>query len=245
MTRLNHRCFFVLIMIAWLFPRISAADADMSHSSRIFSLRQCIEKAIDNDPDVNYAQDWKGVGHMMKKQALQDLFFPTIGIETVDGPKLSYLGNLLTEDNIFYTQATLTKPLYKGGQLKNSYRLSTNEIKKAAYDYQQTIAAVAVETVEDYYNFLSAQETRRYLSELRVHAEETVNLMTTKFEAGAAIKPDLLDAKNKMHKIQYELIKATGETKRAMAALNERIGNDPSEDIEVLRSLPLQPLDIP
>jgi len=233
---------FLVFMFSCIFLQdISAAQDE--DKERILTLRECIDLAIKNDPDANYAMDQIGIGRLRTKEAKKSLILPRFDLETSYGPKLDYFGRPIVKENIYYSKASIEKPLYKGGELITSYRLGKSETERAQYDHIQKVMEVTADTIETYFRLLSAQENLRYYQELHGQAEKTVELLNRKFQIGAVVRVDVLEAETKLNEIKYDSIKAQGDLQMAMASLNEKIGWDPAVRTQVVKEFPFQPLE--
>jgi outer membrane protein len=241
MERNSHLMLALIFLSSLLiFPDVSAAgDSD---KIRTLNLRECIGMAIRNDPDANFAMDQIKVGRLRTKEAKKALLLPRIDLETSYGPKVDFFGRPITDENIYWTRASIEKPLYKGGELMTTYRLGKRETRRAKYDYLQQVMGVQEDTIRDYYRLLSAQENLRYYQKLDGQAEKTVDLLNEEFRIGAVIRVDVLEAETEWNEIKYKLIKAQGDLQAAMSSLNERIGGDPGIRTQVVKEFPFQPL---
>ena len=240
MKKGSYEFFLLFIILFVLFQNICLAE----EKEKIFvlTLRECIEKAIENDPDANNARDQIEIGRLREREAKWALILPRVDLETSYGPKLDFFGRPVVAEDIYRSKASIVKPIYKGGELITTYRLGKREILRAQQDYQQKIMDVTKDTIENYYKLLSAQEALRYYQALYKHAEQTVDLLNKKFRIGTVLRIDVLEGETKLNKIQYELIKAQCDIKSAMASLNESIGLDPGIKTRVVREFPFKPI---
>jgi outer membrane protein len=227
-----------IVLLCFLFQGISVAED--KQNILFVDLRECIEKAIESDPDVNSAIDQIDIGHIRKKEAKWALILPRVDLETSYGPKLDFFGRPVVAEDIYRSKASIVKPIYKGGELITSYRLGKREITRAQHDYLQKAMGVMEDTIKNYYKLLSAQENVKYYKELYKQAEQTVTLLHKKFRIGTIIWIDVLEAETKLNEIKYELIKSQGDFQVAMATLNETIGVDPGMKTRVIKEFPIR-----
>ncbi|MDH4266550.1 MAG: TolC family protein [Deltaproteobacteria bacterium] len=206
-------------------------------------LADCLELAVKNDPDAVNARDQIEIGRLKTEDASRALFLPRIDMETSYGPKLDFFGKPVSDQKIYRSQITVEKPIYKGGELVTSYKMTKSETVRAEHDYQTKATKVMAEAAKNYYDLLAAQESLRYQRELYKQGEATVDLLNEKFKLGAATKVEVLEAEAKFIEIKYKLAKAEGDLQVAIATLNKTIGWDLRMKTEVVAEFPLKPLE--
>jgi len=236
-------CFFLAIILLFLivfYQNISVAGDNQS--LRILGLRECIVLAINNDPDIINTQDQMGIGRIRTEEAFTSLLMPRFDLETTRGPQLDFFGNP-TSDNIFINRASIEKPIYTGGELITTYRMGQSETLRAQHDYKQKVVEVTGGAIEDYYRLLATQETLRYYQEIYDRAKKAVDLLRKKYEAGAVMRLEVLEAEEKVNEINYRLIKTQADLQADITSLYERIGWDLGEDIHVVKEFPIEALE--
>jgi len=233
-------CFLVGIFFLSLLWVKNVTASEGKEEAVILNLKSCIEMAIKNDPEINNALDKTEIGHLKKNKAKRALLLPKLDFETTYGPKLDYFGRPITSEDIHRCKASIEKALYKGGELITGYKLGEKDIKIAEYDHRKKIADVMVETTEKYYNLLSSQEHVEKYKTLFRQTEQTVALIKEKFQIGAAIRIEVLEAETLLNEVKYNLIRSQGDLKEAMAALNEQIGHDTEVISRVVCEFPIQ-----
>ncbi|MCK4827812.1 TolC family protein, partial [bacterium] len=242
MKKYSHLVLMFTVFVLCLFSPANSASEDKNNEG-FLTLRQCIDLAIKNDPDVNNSLDQADIGRLQTKEAKKALILPRIDLETNYGPTLDYYGRVVVDEDIYESRASIEKPLYKGGGLITSYRMGKSETARAEHDYSQKVMEVTVDTIDLYHRLLSVQEGLKYYRELYGQAEKTVDILTKKLHIGAVIRINVLEAEKKLNEIQYQLIRAQGHLKTAREALNEKIGRDPGTSTRVVKEFPFQPLE--
>jgi outer membrane protein len=239
----DKQCFFLSIILLFLIVIFqNNSIAGDNQSLRILGLRECIVLAIKNDPDIINTQDQMGIGRIRTGEAFTSLLMPRFDLETTRGPQLDFFGNP-TSDNIFINRTTIEKPIYTGGELITSYRMGQSETLRAQHDYKQKVADVTGGAIEDYYRLLATQETLRYYQEIYGRAKKALDLLKKKYEAGAVMRLELLEAAEKLNEINYRLIEAQAALQADITSLYERIGWDFGEDIHVVKEFPIEELE--
>ena len=237
--KISSRFLVGIFFLSLLWVKAIPASEN-EEKALILNLKSCIDMAVKNDPEVNNALDKTDIGYLKKKKAKRALLLPKLDFETTYGPKIDYFGRPITSDSIYRSEASIEKTLYKGGELVTGYKLGEKNIKIAKYDHRKKIADVMVETTEKYYNLLSAQEHVKKYKAIFRQTEQTVALIKEKFQIGATIRIEVLEAETLLNEIKYNLIRSQGNLKEAMAALNEQIGQDAGVISRVVCEFPIE-----
>jgi len=205
----------------------------------VFGLRECVDLAIKNDPDIINTMDQIHIGQLTEKKAKKDLYLPTVSLETTYGPKLDFFGRPIADESIYFSTASVEKPLYQGGRLLNSYRLGRKMTERARLDLVRRQAAITEKTAKAYYDLLSAQENVRYYRGLYDQTVKTVSLLKEKYAIGAVLRVDVLEAEGRKNSIRYRLITARNDLADAKGKVNVLMGRDPGSDIRVMEEFPI------
>ncbi len=226
---------------------LSVKDVNASEGNEkavILNLKSCIDMAVQYDPEVNRARDQTAIGHLLKNEAFKALVLPRIDLETTYGPKLDFFGRPIfpESESLYDSKVVFDKPLYKGGALMAQYEIGKKEISRSDFDFLEKSTAVMEDTTQKYYQLLSAQENLRNYVELKGQIEKTVDMLEKKVSIGAALRVDLLEVETQLAEVEYQIAKAKGGLESALAALNERIGQDPRTPIAVKHEFPIKPL---
>jgi len=238
MKKLCGNIVFISLCLLWLLRPLAFCDQQEGGES-VLGLRECVDLAIKNDPDIINTMDQIRIGRLTEKQAKRDLVLPTVSLETSYGPKLDFFGRPIATENIYSSRASVEKPLYQGGGLINAYRLGREVMKRARLDLVGKQAEVTEKTAGAYYDLLSAQENVRYYGELSGQAAETVALLKEKYAIGAALRVDLLEAEGRRSRADYRLLTAKNDLAEARAVLNRYLGRDPGSTIRVVEEFPV------
>jgi len=206
----------------------------------VLDLKACIDLAVEKDPEIMYALDKADIGHLQTNKAKRAFFLPTIDLETSYGPKLDYFGNPVTSDDIYRSKVSFEKPLLKGSELYTGYKLGKKTVIIARHDYNHKIINIIAETADKYYSLLAAQENLTNYKELYGQTLQIVTLLKKKFNLGAAVRVEVLEAETRLNDTKYKMIKAQGDFQTALDALNELIGRDSGVSTRVIREFPIQ-----
>jgi outer membrane protein TolC len=218
------------------------------------ALEACIRAALENNPDVQAAMTRIQAAEYMIRQA-QSAHYPRLYVSgaysVTDNPPQAFMMDLNQRDldmrnpafdpndpddtdNLRFSVG-LEYRLYNGGQNILSIRMAGEE--KTAKELQ--LAAVQNELIyqvtRGYYRVLQAQAFVRVQAESVTSLEENLRVATARFQAGSAVKTDVLNLDVKLAQAQEDLILAKNGVQLAIAALNTAIG----EDMICLDALPV------
>lgn len=242
MKRAWKNMLVIDLCLFWLLAPVALCGQQEGGGS-ILGLRECVDLAIKNDPDIIDTTDQIQIGRLTEKKAKKDLILPTVNLDMTYGPKLDFFGRPIATESIYFSKATVEKPLYQGGGLINSYRLGRKMTDRARLDLLIRRAAITETIAKAYYDLLSAQENVRYNEELYDQAGKTVALLKEKFAMGAALRVDVLEAEGRKSSIRYRLITARNDLAKARGKMNVLVGREPGSDILVKEEFPVPPLE--
>jgi multidrug efflux system outer membrane protein len=152
-------------------------------------------------------------------------FFPQIGLTTFLGrasPELSSFTG--SAGNLWNAGATLTGPLFQGGQLRAEYRVSKAQFQEAAAAYQQTVLT-AFQDVSD------ALITRQKLAEENVFDAQavvaltsSVDLATQRYLNGKSSYFEVLQAQQDLYPTQRAQVQTQAGELIAVVQLYRALG---------------------
>jgi len=242
---MKKKCGSILVITQCLFLLLAPlAFCGQPRGETVLGLRDCVGLAIRNDPDIINIRNQIHIGQLTEKKARKNLFLPTVSLETTYGPKLDFFGRPIADESIYFSKASVKKPLYQGGGLLNSYRLGRKMTERARLDLVRRQAAITEKTAKAYYHLLSAQEKVRYCQDLYDQAVRTVSLLKEKYAIGAALRVDVLEGEGRKNSIRYRLITARNDLAEAKGKMNVLMGRDPAKGIRVMEEFPIPPLKV-
>lgn len=169
------------------------------------------------------------------------------------GPALSWqseanaVGGESYEDwkhGLFTNQASLTMPLYKGGQLKNNIKAASMGLSGAELTLERTRQSIRDTVSHDYYDIL------RCRSRVEVYEESVSNLqahldnVSSKYEAGTVAWADVLSSEVSLAQGKQNLATAVCDYKVAISTFNKDVGLPVETDTRALDRLIYQHYDL-
>jgi outer membrane protein TolC len=229
---------FLLILSCPFFTSVSFGE------TALWSLNQCVQKSIANDPEIKKLKGKIDLGDIKTREAIQR-FFPLLNLELSYAPLLDFFGNLITDENIFRSGISIQQPIYRGGGLVTTYKLTKSEALQNLYQYQLKAQEAAYNTAKEFYHTLSAREALRLNQELHLKSERLLSIARQAYGMGLATKVDFLEAEKNFYDTKYKILKAEQEYQLALMNLKKVMGVDPGEDLAPWEEGPIKPVGQP
>lgn len=180
-------------------------------------------------PEVNLQGSYTRMGEA-PQQPTEYVLNPT-GKENFNGMPVTKYQFIPVEfeklsKNNYSTTLSINKPIYLGGQVKNSIELNETLINLNKLKYEQTLNDSIYNVIQSYFNVLlkeSILDIRKNSLNLIDRHLETVQ---ENYEAGLVIKSDVNEVKIELNKTKQEIIKAENELKIAKKRLSDLIEID-------------------
>ncbi len=221
------------------------------------SLPEAIRIARENNPDTQMA-----VARIRKAEA--DLqrsnaaFYPKIGFYTeylkgdapsaylfkkIDQRKLPANTNFNDPGSIenYESGVRLRMNLFNGGRDILNRRMAQTGLSVAQLDRESVENALIASVIGSFYDVLAAEEYIAIAEESVATIREQHRIMQVRFDAGGALKSDILSLKVRLAEAREELSQSRNRKQIALAALANVLGVDPNAGLQVKASQPLSP----
>ena len=231
----------IMVLIALIFGTASAAD--------YMTLKDSITFALQNNPNIK-AQDQEVLGKEMEQRSSFGDMLPEVTLNygyarLNEEPFLSITGLgkvvLGTKDNYDFT-IEATQPLFTGGALYNSYRISKNNYYSADFDRQRVIRELKQQVIRAYYGVIETRQVYEVaqsgLSSIKAH----LDVANAFFNQGMIPKNDLLEAQVRYAESEQNLIIADNAIKLAESSLNLLLGRSLAETVTIDSEIPMSEL---
>ena len=256
---LQRACFYfpvnALILVAVLSLPIS---------SQAVTLETCIKTALENNPGIQAGITRISEAKYMIKQA-ESVYYPRLYLSgaysVTDNPPQAFMMSLNQKDldmanprfdpndpdhtDNMRLSLGLKYRIYDGG-IKSIHVQMAKESKQL-----QELGLRAVQNelihqvIRGYYGVLQAQSFVAVQEESLISLEESLRVATARFNAGSAVKTDVLNLDVKLAQAREDTIRAKNGVRFAIASLNTAIGLDlivsdslPIPDREEIREKP-------
>ena len=213
-------------------------------AARAVTLEDAIEAALKNSPTLLAAEARIGSAQAMLRQA-HSYYYPAIGLATTysvsDNPIQSFMMQLNQR------QLNMQDPAFNPNDPDDTDNLRGSVVAQwrifdrsrdagthmARFGHAASSEALAAarnqlvhEVTRGYYSVLQARAFAA-VQEKAVHSiEESLRIARERFDAGSAVKTDVLNLETQLAQAHEDLIKARNGAQLALAALNAAIGSD-------------------
>lgn len=224
----------------------------LPNNSIAITLHDCIEAALDKSPDIEAASCRIDAARSKMKKAASS-YYPWVTLSSAytrtNNPTRAFMMELNQRnlnmrspefdpnnpddtDNIRTSFEFKYRLLDFGGR-RMDYMMA-KQGKSAAFEQLQAIQNQLIHEVTRYY--YGALQARTFVSvqEKAVESiQESLRVARARYDAGTAVKTDVLNLEVQLAKAQEDLIKARNGINLAIAALNTAIGKDFIEEKEI------------
>jgi outer membrane protein TolC len=226
-------------LIAW------AAFGFEARAAEAWTLNRALDFALTNSPDARLAVQRMRVAQAGVEQA-NSAFWPQLsflsGYTRTDNPMLSF-GHILNQQR--YSQAInfndvpdtdnlnvrglLTVPLYAGGKSRADRRAAEAGSQAALQEAEAVRLALAGEVAR---TFFTVQKTRQFIAAAEAAVasyESSLGVARQRFDAGAALRADVLDLEVRLAQAREDLVRARNARALAQRALQHLLGLESGE----------------
>jgi len=165
---------------------------------------------------------------------------PTVALPTMTGG-FENVEMDFTKD--YGVELALSQPLYSGGRISGSYRMSkaTQEIAQA--DLERRQAEVALSVITAFYSLILARESVVVAQEAIKTAEEFLRVVEARYKAGEASSFEVMRAEVEVSNLKPALIAARNAVALSELALKNAMGAKAGADLAFVGSFNTQEYD--
>ncbi len=247
--------------VVFLFLAIGFQPAGVAQEKK-FTLAECQEIAFANNLDITQVQKIQEEAEFKLKKAKAGNY-PEVGIGATEGyiselnrigfdsikvypegmPPMTVAGREVTigEHDRTDLAVLMTQPLYTGGMIQGGIRAARAGLEGA--DHQMALAKSLVrnQVVAAFYNLATAVEYRAIANASREQIESHLRDAQNLLQQGMLLKSDLLPIDIRRLDTELMIVKAENDIARGRAALAERMGFSPDQDIDIAVDWDQQP----
>ena len=221
---------------------ISEQGAYPSLNGQVLDLAQCIEIALDRNPETRAS--WQasrsaaaGVGQS------KSAYLPSIDFTA--GANRSHPVNLDSQQdtgpaNIFDAEFGIRYLLFNGGARSAGLKKAEAELLNANFQHNATLQDVALRVEEAYYRLLAARKLERVAEQTVRQTQYHVDLARARYKNGLVAKSDVLKAETEKAGADLELVRVRSQVRIARGQLANAMGLQPSKSFKVAE-LPRNP----
>ena len=206
----------------------------MSNNVQAATLQETVQQALISHPSIEAALASKEVATQSKEEVKSDLF-PLVNAGTSVG--YIYADNSTSRgltvsrgsgsSGILEGNASLTQPLYNGGQTQNRIGAADARIQAADLSVTDTKENLALQAVQAHIAVLQAQETLGKTQSYINTIDDYLDRIQFMVNEGVADETEVTQAQNISLQLKSGLLDSQGQLQAALANYNEVVGNVP------------------
>jgi outer membrane protein len=217
-----------------------AADV-VKAEEKMLSLRECIETALKNQPNIRAAQENINAGEGRETQAASS-YFPQITASTGYSQSHS-LGGAFGESitKSYTTTLSVNQMLYDFGKTGSAFDAAKWGTRSSEHDAERVAQEVALNVKLAYYALLQAEKLVAVAQKTVEQTQSHLNQAQAFFRAGSKPRFDVTRAEVDVNNANLNLINAKNSVRIRTIALNNAMGIDPGRATQIEDVLPPVP----
>tara|TARA_R110002049_G_scaffold2917_6_gene23654 strand:- start:386 stop:1435 length:1050 start_codon:yes stop_codon:yes gene_type:complete len=229
----------LFILIASLFfVQFSFAQEVVSTTTKIWSLEDCIDYAIENNITVKDAALTKSIAaidyNRAKSSRLPNLFGSASQSfsngNTIDPITSSYVTDQIHSTNVGINS---TMTLFQGNQLNNQIKQNKLLLEQSVFLEEVEKNNIVLNILETYLQTLYSKESIAIAANNVTASEQEVLRAKARLDAGTIALSDYTEAQSQAATTKYNVIAAKNEYQQYIIALKQLLELSPMEDIEI------------
>ncbi|OGI02929.1 MAG: hypothetical protein A2Y25_09965 [Candidatus Melainabacteria bacterium GWF2_37_15] len=242
-----------LILILFLSLPVKAEEEKVIQGgveeNVIFTLTQCVQKALENNPEIKAATSNTQIFHSKIGQA-KSSYFPRLGISSGYSRNNPIINSSVSSSNddsysaYNFNAISLKQLVYDFGKTSSLVTASKLNYESSEKDLQSMINEVTYRVKEAYYMLLFAQKQRDVMQDTVNKFQEHLNQASAFYEVGTHPKIDVTIAKFNLSNAKLNLIKARNEIDIAIARLNNTMGLPRQAEYSIKEELSYKKLNL-
>ena len=222
---------------------------DLTLLAQPIGMADAIRIALQNNPDIEMA-----ASRIRQSEAMIDeanaAFWPTLGVYTEflagDAPS-AYLFKKIDQRKLppdadfndpgffrnFESGVAARVNLYRGGRDLLRRRIAETGMEISQLDKSTVENALVASVIQTYYSTLAARDFKGIAAESIDTVTVQLKNVTIRYEAGGALKSDVLSLRVRLAQAEAELIRAQNHYELALASLANLLGGDADTQIKL------------
>ncbi len=228
-----------ILLCLLLFPVFLAPDR--GPAAERFSLRECIDIALKNQPSIRTARDNVLAGQGREVQAASP-YFPQIAASTGYSESFAIGGAFGDSSTKSYaTSLSVNQMLYDFGRTGNSYATARYGTQSLEHEVDRVAQDVVLSVKQSYYAVLAAKKLVEVAHTTIDQTESHLRQAEAFFRTGSKPRYDVTRAEVEVNNANLGLINARNAVRLRTIALNNAMGIDPGRETEIVEELPFVP----
>lgn len=246
MTKRNGR---LAGLVGWALVGMAFGGLAVAQAAKPIGLDQCIRTALADNPDMEAARariEAAEAAFKKSEAAYYPWVFTQAGYMRTDNPPQAFMMSLQQRslnmadpafdpnepedtDNVRLT-AGVKYTLYDSGRRALDRAMAGRGVEAASAGRRLAQNELIYQVTRGYYGVLQAQAFVGVHQEAVGSIEESLRVARERFDAGSAVRSDVLNLEVKLAQSNEDLIRARNGVQLALAALNTVIGEDLVEE---------------
>ena len=228
---------FIIIAFFCLFVTPSMAlDEDSNAQKKAFSIEDCIEYALKNDPNIEIAKSKVEVHKSQVGQA-KSSYFPTLGAGTGYNFTRSHnTGNRTNETNMYTLDMSVNQLIWDFGKTAANINMQKYNYESSKYDLDYEILRTTYNVKTAYYSVLAAKANSEVLKRTVNINELNYERTNALFEEGLKSKIDVVNAEVYYTDAKIRLLEAENAYETALIQLANAMYYTDTVDFTVLNT---------
>ncbi|MDN3620195.1 TolC family protein [Polaribacter undariae] len=228
-----------ILILSLLFAQISfAQDITTNSASKVWSLQDCIDYALENNITVKNAVLTKNIAEVdynkAKSSRLPNLF-GSASQSFSSGNTIDPITSDFVTDQIHSTNVGLNSSmtLFQGNQITNQIAQSKILFNQSVFEEEVTQNNIVLNILETYLQTLYSKESIVIAENNLVASETEVLRAKSRLDAGTIALSDYTEAQSQAATNKYNVIAAKNNYQQYIIALKQLLELSPIEDIEI------------
>lgn len=227
----------VIILVGLIVSCSSIVKAENTNKTQTLTLEQCINIAINKNPNIDLAKNTTNVYKSKIGQARSD-YLPQVGLTsgysrlnpiTSSGPDKN--------SNSYSANASVDQLLYDFGKTPLNIKIQKLNLNSTQSDLDESVVDVVFNVKKAFYNALTEKVNKDVYEQSIKQYEQHLKQSQAFFNVGTKSKIDVINAQVNLSNAKLNLIKAEYSYKTAISSLNNAIGLPEVTDYDVDDSL--------
>lgn len=215
------------------------------------SLEECIQMALKINLDIRISEKRTQIAEEDVLQSYNNIL-PNVGIgysgsSTSQGPRTRYFEGIPFDTTGKSSSlqhgigVSVKQNIYDGGQWWNSIKLAKNDLYGSRIERERMRQYVINDVTAKFYTVLKAQELLKVYEKSLENSREQLKKTEEMYKIGQVAKKDLFKAQVNEGNDRLNIIAQKAVYKNALADLNQAMGHNPDEQIEVVEKEYIKP----
>lgn len=228
-----------VIIVSFLLVQISfAQEASTNSTSKIWSLQDCIDYALENNITIKDAELDKSIARIDYKEAkssrLPNLFGSASQSfshgNTIDPITSNYVSDEIHSTNVGISSSVT---LFQGNQINNQVKQNKLLLNQSILQEEVEKNSITLNILETYLQALYSKESITIAENNLEASEQEVLTAKARLDAGTIALSDYTEAQSQAATNKYNVIEAKNDYQQYILELKQLLELSPFEDIEI------------